>query len=220
MFVRAYLRASTKEQDANRAKKALEDFAKERGLKIAATYTENESGASLKRPQLFRLLEDSQPGDILLTEQVDRLSRLSGDDWEKLKEEIRKRRIRVVALDLPTSWQMADSGQNEFTARMFEAINSMMLDMLSAIARKDYEDRRRRQTQGIAKAQQEGRYRGRPEDTERNEAIMDMLRKGQSWNSIISATKTKDGGSVSRGTLAKLSKRLKEEEAVSSVAAS
>ncbi|MGX1498031.1 DNA invertase Pin-like site-specific DNA recombinase [Labrenzia sp. MBR-25] len=44
------------------------------------------------------------------TEQVDRLSRLSGDDWEKLKEEIRKRRIRVVALDLPTSWQMADSG--------------------------------------------------------------------------------------------------------------
>ncbi len=220
MFVRAYLRASTKEQDANRARKALEDFAKERGLKIAATYTENESGASLKRPQLFRLLEDSQPGDILLTEQVDRLSRLSGDDWEKLKEEIRKRRIRVVALDLPTSWQMADSGQNEFTARMFEAINSMMLDMLSAIARKDYEDRRRRQTQGIAKAQQEGRYRGRPEDTERNEAIMDMLRKGQSWNSIISATKTKDGGSVSRGTLAKLSKRLKEEEAVSSVAAS
>lgn len=208
MFVRAYLRASTKEQDANRAKRALEDFAKERGLKIAATYTENESGASLKRPQLFRLLEDSQPGDILLTEQVDRLSRLSGDDWEKLKEEIRKRRIRVVALDLPTSWQMADSGQNEFTARMFEAINSMMLDMLSAIARKDYEDRRRRQTQGIAKAQQEGRYRGRPEDTERNEAIMDMLRKNQSWGNIMKATK------VSKGTLAKLSKRLKSEKEI------
>lgn len=97
-----------------------------------------------------------------MTEQVDRLSRLSGDDWKKLKKEIRKRRIRLVALDLPTSWQMADSSQNEFTARMFEAINLMMLDMLSAIARKDYEDRRRRQTQGIAKARAEGKYRSRP----------------------------------------------------------
>ncbi len=34
--------------------------------------------------------------------------------------------------------------------------------MLSAIARKDYDDRRRRQMQGIAKAKMEGKYRGRP----------------------------------------------------------
>jgi DNA invertase Pin-like site-specific DNA recombinase len=44
----------------------LRRFAKERGLKIAAYYTENESGASLKRPELFKLLEDSHPGDLLL----------------------------------------------------------------------------------------------------------------------------------------------------------
>lgn len=81
MFVRAYLRASTKEQDARRAKEELRGFAKERGLKIAAYYTENESGASLKRPELFRLLEDSHPGDVLLIEQVDRLSRLGSEDW-------------------------------------------------------------------------------------------------------------------------------------------
>jgi hypothetical protein len=31
----------------------------------------------------------------------------------------------------------------EFTARMFAAVNAMMLDMLAAVARKDYEDRRR-----------------------------------------------------------------------------
>lgn len=81
MFVRAYLRASTKEQDANRAKTDLLSFAKERGLKIAASYVENESGAFLQRPELFRLLSDSQPGDILLIEQVDRLSRLNAEDW-------------------------------------------------------------------------------------------------------------------------------------------
>ncbi|MBX8828017.1 recombinase family protein, partial [Ochrobactrum sp. SFR4] len=94
--------------------------------KIAATYTENESGASLNRPELFRLLSDCQAGDILLIEQVDRLSRLNANDWERLKSEIRNRHVKVVALDLPTSWGMASSNTDEFTARMSEAINNMM----------------------------------------------------------------------------------------------
>jgi DNA invertase Pin-like site-specific DNA recombinase len=73
MFIRAYLRASTREQDATRARDELHQFAKDRGWTIAATYIENESGATLKRPELFRLLSDCQPGDVLLVEQVDRL---------------------------------------------------------------------------------------------------------------------------------------------------
>src|SRR4051812_48849618 len=113
MFVRAYLRASTSEQDANRARLQLQAFVAERGLKIAAWYAENESGAKLIRPELFRLLADAQPGDILLVEQVDRLSRLSATDWERLKAQLMERRIRVVALDLPTSWMMATSAGDE-----------------------------------------------------------------------------------------------------------
>lgn len=204
MFIRAYLRASTKEQDAGRAKADLRAFVEDRGLKIAATYLENESGASLARPELFRLLADCEPGDILLIEQVDRLSRLNAADWERLKDEIRQRRVKVVALDLPTSWSMATGGTDEFTTRMQEAINGMMLDMIAAIARKDYDDRRRRQAQGIAKAKTEGRYRGRPEDGERNAAIVKMLKSGQSWNSIVAAT------GASRSTLARLAKRAQE----------
>lgn len=200
MFLRAYLRASTKEQDANRAKDDLIAFAKERGLKIAAFYIENESGASLDRPELFRLLSDSQPGDVLLIEQVDRLSRLNSADWEKLKAEIRVKQIRVVALDLPTSWSMASENTDEFTLRMFEAINSMLLDMIAAIARKDYDDRRRRQKQGIAKAKADGKYKGRPENKSRNAALLKMLESGQSWNSVIAAT------GCSRSTLSKLRK--------------
>src|SRR6476619_2921150 len=171
MFMRAYLRASTNEQDATRAKDQLRAFAAERGLTVACWYLENESGAKLARPELFRLLADSQPGDILLVEQVDRLSRLTAADWEKLKTELTARRVRVVALDLPTSWMMATNSTDDFTSRMFEAINGMLLDMLAAVARKDYDDRRRRQTQGQAKAMAEGKYKGRPEDTERNAGI-------------------------------------------------
>lgn len=47
MFIRAYLRASTSEQDASRARGALDAFADERGLRIAARYMENKSGAQV-----------------------------------------------------------------------------------------------------------------------------------------------------------------------------
>lgn len=211
MFTRAYLRASTKEQDASRARADLEAFAAERGLTIAATYLENESGASLQRPELFRLLADSRPGDVLLVEQVDRLSRLDAADWERLRSEIRQRQVKVVALDLPTSWQLATANADDFTARMAEAINGMLLDMLAAIARKDYEDRRRRQAQGIAKAKANGVYAGRPEDTKRNAAIIAMLRSGQSWNTVIQAT------GCSRSTLSRLAKRGSKSKPIDSV---
>ncbi len=208
MFIRAYLRASTKEQDATRAKVDLQRFADERGLKIAATYTENESGASLKRPELFRLLADCQPGDVLFVEQVDRLSRLNADDWEKLKAEIAAKRVRVVALDLPTSHQLIHQG-DEFSTRMLDAVNGMMLDMLAAIARKDYEDRRRRQAQGIQTAKERGAFKGRPEDEKRNAALIGMLKGGQTWASIVAAT------GVSTSTLSRLAKRIREGEGAS-----
>jgi DNA invertase Pin-like site-specific DNA recombinase len=201
MFVRAYLRASTNEQDATRARQQLEAFAAEHGLRIAAYYVENESGAKLARPELFRLLSDARPGDILLIEQVDRLSRLTAADWEKLKAELAARHVRVVALDLPTSWMMANAKADDFTARMFDAINGMMLDMLAAVARKDYEDRRRRQVQGQAKAKAEGLYRGRKEDAARNAGIAAMLKAGSSWSQIQAAI------GCSRATIAKIAKR-------------
>ena len=200
MFVRCYLRASTDEQDATRARSDLERFAAERGLTVAAWYVENESGSKLARPELFRLLADCRPGDVLLIEDVDRLSRLNEADWKRLRAELDSRSVRVVALDLPTSWMLA-APADEFTARMFAAVNGMMLDVLAAVARKDYEDRRRRQAQGIAKAKTDGRYRGRREDAERNAAITAMLKAGQSWATIVKAT------GASRSTLARLAKR-------------
>lgn len=202
MFVRCYLRASTDEQDATRARAELERFAAERGLAIAAWYVENESGSKLARPELFRLLGDCRPGDLLLIEQVDRLSRLNEADWKRLRADLDSRSVRVVALDLPTSWMLAVPA-DEFTARMFGAVNSMMLDVLAAVARKDYEDRRRRQAQGVAKAKADGRYRGRPEDAERNAAISKMLKNGTPWSAIVRTT------GASRSTLSRLAKALK-----------
>jgi DNA invertase Pin-like site-specific DNA recombinase len=200
MHARSYLRASTDEQDASRARQQIETFAAERGIAIVGTYVENESGAKLQRPELFRLLADSRPGDVLLIEQVDRLSRLNSSDWQKLRTELDAKQVRVIAMDLPTSYMLA-APADEFTSRMFGAVNSMMMDMLAAIARKDFDDRRRRQSQGISKAKAEGLYRGRPEDVGRNAGIASMLKAGESWSAIERAF------GCSRATIAKVAKR-------------
>ena len=185
-LTRIYLRASTDAQDASRARVQAEAFAKEHGQTIAATYVENQSGAKLHRPELFRLLSDSKSFDILLIEQVDRLSRLNDADWRKLRSELDQRQIRVVALDLPTSFQFADV-KDEFMSRMVHAFNGILFDMLAAISRKDYEDRRRRAAQGIEKARAAGKYRGRPPDEARNAGIAAMLKGGtMSWSEIAS----------------------------------
>lgn len=52
-----------------------------------------------------------------------------------------------------------------------------------------------------------GAYRGRPEDTKRNEAIIAMLKRDQTWESIRHATK------CSNSTIARLAKRIKKEAA-------
>jgi DNA invertase Pin-like site-specific DNA recombinase len=198
----AYLRASTKEQDAGRAKNALLRFANDHDLVISAFFAENESGATLQRPELFRLLEIAQKGDVVLVEQIDRISRLKDDDWDSLKSIIKAKGLKVVSLDLPTSHQFAVVN-DEFTGRMLSAINDLMFDMLAAIARKDYEDRRRRQKEGILKARSEGRYRGRPIDIELQQKVEGMLSDKKSYDYIQHIL------GCSRSTISKVSKRLK-----------
>jgi hypothetical protein len=55
MLTLCYLRASTDERNASRARNQVEAFAAERGLVIASTYVENESGAdAVSLPSRFQ----------------------------------------------------------------------------------------------------------------------------------------------------------------------
>lgn len=203
MFIRAYLRASTKEQDANRARASLEEFAETKKLSIASFYTENESGRKLQRPELSRLINDAQENDIILIESIDRLTRLTQKDWQTLKLTIEQKRLKIVAIDLPTSHMVLNSEVGDPTTQgIMTAVNCMLIDILATMASKDYETRRQRCEQGIAKAKKEGRFTGRRENVERNNSIMEMLSKGMSYTSIQQVS------GASRVTISKLKKRL------------
>jgi DNA invertase Pin-like site-specific DNA recombinase len=148
MNTHLYLRASTKDQDANRAKVALEAFAAERALTVVGVYAENISGTKLDRPKLMHLLDVAAKGDVFLCESVDRLSRLSQADWESLKTTIKAKGLRLVIADLPTTHLMVkDEGD---TGQIMEVINNMLLDLMATMARLDQEKRVSRINQGLA----------------------------------------------------------------------
>ena len=141
MSIRIYVRASTKDQDAERSLDDLKNFASKLSNDVVE-YIENASGTKLNRPVLNKLLEDSVSGDILLIESVDRLSRLTQDNFEILKDRIKSKGLKLVVADLPTTHIIIESS-NEITASILKLINNMLIDLLATMARLDNEKRKK-----------------------------------------------------------------------------
>tara|TARA_B100001179_G_C18603366_1_gene412059 strand:+ start:5354 stop:5941 length:588 start_codon:yes stop_codon:yes gene_type:complete len=145
MTVRIYVRASTKDQDAKRALSDLIGVSKNYA-DSHVDYIENYSGTKLDRPELTKLLDDANQGDILLVESVDRLSRLSQDDFAILKQRIKDKGLRLVVADLPTTHTINTGMSGEILA----VINNMLIDLLATMAKLDNDKRRERIKQGLA----------------------------------------------------------------------
>lgn len=181
MNAHLYLRASTKDQDADRAHESLQEFAAEKNLTVVGVYAENISGTKLNRPELLRLLDVAERGDVFLCESVDRLSRLSMADWETLKRTIADKGLRLVVHDLPTSHLMVEDQGT--TGQIMKVINDMLIDLMATMARLDQETRVKRIQQGIAKkraAEPDWKPLGKGRDTELWNKVQTILTKNPS----------------------------------------
>ena len=147
MTVRIYVRASTKDQNAERALSELISFSKSYDDNHAK-YVEYFSGTKLDRPALTKLLVDANQDDILLVESVDRLSRLSQDDFAILKQRIKDKGLRLVVADLPTTHTINVG----MTGEILNVVNNMLIDLLATMAKLDNDKRRERIKQGLAKS--------------------------------------------------------------------
>ena len=172
MIVRIYVRASTKDQDAERALPDLVMFSKKYG-DTYVPYRENYSGTELERPKLTSLLEEAQQGDILLVESVDRLSRLSQDDFATLKQRIKDKGLRLIVADLPTTHVTAS---DNMTGELMSVINSMLIDLLATMARLDNEKRKERIKQGLARSGY--KPTGKKANDEKHKQILDLSEHG------------------------------------------
>ncbi|MBB7598912.1 recombinase family protein [Escherichia coli] len=169
MVARVYLRVSTDAQDLER-QEAITTAAKAAGYYVAGIYREKASGARADRPELLRMIGDLQPGEVVIAEKIDRISRLPLPEAERLA--------------VPGVVDLSDlAAEAQGVAKIvLEAVQIMLFRLALQMARDDYEDRRERQRQGIELARQAGRYKGRRADPKRRAQVVALRKSGYSIN--------------------------------------
>lgn len=175
---RIYLRVSTEEQDLSR-QAAVVDSAKAAGFYVAGIYREKASGARADRPELLRMIDDLQPGETVVAEKIDRISRLPLVEAERLVAAIKAKGARLAVPGLVDLTDLAAEATG--VARIvLESIQELLLRLALQMAREDYEERRERQRGGIALAKKAAKYKGRPADKKVHERIVAYRAAGKS----------------------------------------
>lgn len=173
---RVYLRVSTASQDLARQDRVVTD-AKAAGFYVAGIYREKASGARTDRPELLRM--DLQPGEVVIAERVDRLSRLPLPEAERLVATIRAKGAKLAVPGVVDLTELASESKGVAKV-VLESVQDMLLKLALQMARDDYEERRERQSQGIELAKQAGKYNGRKADAITHERIITLRRSGHS----------------------------------------
>ena len=191
-IARLYLRVSTLQQDLQR-QESIEATARSADYYIAGIYRENASGARADRPELLRMINDLQAGEVVIAENIDRISRLPLAEAEKLVASIRSKGAK---LSIPGLVDLSDLvAESEGVARIvIESVQELLLKLALQVARDDYEVRKERQRQGVQRAKQQGKYQGRKANTDTHKQIVALRRSG------VTITRTADiaGCSISQ----------------------
>ncbi|RMP02113.1 recombinase family protein [Pseudomonas syringae group genomosp. 3] len=172
---RIYMRVSTESQDLAR-QEAVVTSAKANGYYIAGIYREKASGVRADRPELLRLIDDLQPGEVVVAEKIDRISRGPLAEAEKLVASIKAKGALLAVPGVVDMSELAADATG-IAKIVLDDVQKMLLRIALQMARDEYEDRRERQRQGVEIAKAAGRYKGRPEDKTTHERII-ALRQG------------------------------------------
>ena len=174
---RIYLRVSTDEQDLTRQAQ-IEHGTRAAGYYVAGIYREKASGARADRPELLRMIADLQPGEVVVAEKMDRISRLPMAEAERLVGSIRDKGARLA---VPGLVDLSDfSLEAEGVAKIvLESVQELLLKLALQMARDDYETRRERQRQGVQLAKTAGKYVGRSADAATHQRIIALRGAGQ-----------------------------------------
>ena len=144
-----YVRVSCKTQESNSSIESQKQQLIQNGIEEENIFVEIGSGANeIKNRSVFQKLinQKLKENDLLMVTKIDRCSR-NTLEFLKLQDILFKKNITFVALDLPTSVDLAT--------------NKLMATTLSAMAEFENNRRKERQKQGIRAAQKKGKYQGR-----------------------------------------------------------
>jgi DNA invertase Pin-like site-specific DNA recombinase len=174
---RLYLRVSTEEQDLSR-QADIEESTRAAGYYVAGVYREKASGARIDRPELLRMIADLQPGEVVVAEKIDRISRLPLAEAEQLVNSIRAKGAKLAVPGLVDLSEFAAAADG-VAKIVLESVQALLLKLALQMARDDYETRRERQRQGVQLAKAAGKYVGRVPDTATHQRIVALRGAGQ-----------------------------------------
>ena len=187
-----YIRVSSKSQESNSSIKYQKEQLIQNGIQPENIRIEVGSATNeIKNRLVFQKLiqEELKSNDLLMVTKIDRCSR-NTLEFLKLQDILFKQNITFVALDLPTSIDLAT--------------NKLIATTLSGIAEFENNRRKERQKQGIRAAQQEGKYTGRKSII--NQTLIQKV-KNLKENKNLSVTEIAKVLGISRPTIYKILKQ-------------
>lgn len=146
-----YIRVSTKEQNEDRQRIALEAF----GIPKKHIYMDKQSGKDFNRPAYIRLLRKLKPEDTLVVKSIDRLGRNYKEILKQWRIITQEKRASILVLDMP----ILDTRRDKDL--MGTLISDIVLQLLSYVAQTEREFIHQRQAEGIAAAKARGVHFGR-----------------------------------------------------------
>lgn len=171
---RIYCRVSTEEQELSRQIGKLEKYAEVNGFYVAQVYAEKISGTVYKKPELERLLNDLRDNDVVLVENMDRLSRLPLKAAELLVSRIKEKGATICVPGVFNLDEILPMMEGSIFEPIARGIQECLLRQSLQSARDDYELRSARQQEGIQLAKRRGLYKGRRPDLEKHKKILDL----------------------------------------------
>ena len=157
-----YIRVSSKDQNPERQIQAIKEF--ERDIEDDNIYIDKQTGKDFDRENYKKLKALLRKGDTLIVKELDRLGR----NKEMIKDELNElsdKDIKIKILNIPTTLIELPE-ENTWVIKM---VNNILIEVLGAIAEEERIKIRQRQSEGIAIAKAEGKYKGRKaEDLPKN----------------------------------------------------
>ena len=164
----AYLMVSTREQNEERQLAAIE------GLEIPKdnVFLDKESGRNFHRPEYIKMKAKMEKEEILYIKSIDRLGRNYHEILEEWRFLTREKYVDIVVLDIP----LLDTRiGKDLTGTL---ISDLVLQILSYVAEREYQNIKQRQREGILAAKNNGVKFGRP----RIEVSSSFYLAAERWN--------------------------------------
>ena len=150
----SYARVSSKDQNIERQKNAISEYALTKNITIDRNFEEKASGKDFQREIYQGMKLMLRQGDTLIIKELDRLGR----NMEQIKEEwrdIQKMGVDIIVIDneLLNTSEKTDIERN--------LISNIVFELLSYMAQKERDRIRARQAEGILIAKTNHKYKGR-----------------------------------------------------------